>query len=108
MLGLAAFTVEQRTKEIGIRKVLGASVSDLWQLLTKEFVVLVAIGCAIAVPLAYYFMDAWLQQFTYRVSLGWNVFAVSCIGGTVITIITVSFQAIKVAAANPVRSLRSE
>jgi ABC-type antimicrobial peptide transport system permease subunit len=108
IFGLAAFTVEQRTKEIGIRKVLGATVANLWQMLSKEFIVLVTIACFVAVPLAYYFMDAWLQQFIYRMPLSWMVFAISCAGGILITILTVSFQAVKAAIANPVNSLRSE
>jgi putative ABC transport system permease protein len=108
IFGLAAFTVEQRTKEIGIRKVLGATVANLWQMLSKEFIILVMIACFVAVPLGYYFMDAWLEQFIYRTPLRWEVFAISCSGGIIITIITVSFQAVKAAVANPVRSLRSE
>lgn len=108
MFGLAAFTVEQRTKEIGIRKVLGATVANLWQMLSKEFIVLVMISCFVAVPLGYYFMSGWLQQFDYRMTLTWDAFALSCFGGLLITILTVSFQAIKAAVANPVNSLRSE
>ncbi|HEY0741750.1 MAG TPA: ABC transporter permease [Chryseosolibacter sp.] len=108
LFGLAAFTVEQRTKEIGIRKVLGATVANLWQMLSKEFIMLVLTACVIAVPLGYYFMNTWLQQFVYRMPLRWEVFAISCLGGIVITIVTVSFQAIKAAVANPVSSLRSE
>ncbi len=108
LFGLAAFTVEQRTKEIGIRKVLGATVSNLWRMLSREFVILVLIACLISVPIGYYFMNAWLQQFIYRMPLGWEVFALSCLGGIAITILTVSFQAVKAAVANPVKSLRSE
>jgi len=108
LLGLAAFTVEQRTKEIGIRKVLGATAASLWRMLSREFIILVTIACFIAVPLGCYLMNAWLQQFIYRLPLGWEVFAISCVGGILITIITVSFQAMKAAATNPVSSLRSE
>jgi putative ABC transport system permease protein len=108
LFGLAAFTVEQRTKEIGIRKVLGATVANLWQMLSKEFILLVMTACFIAVPLGYYFMNAWLQQFVYRLPLRWEVFVISCVGGVLITILTVSFQVVKAAIANPVTSLRSE
>ncbi|HEY3404022.1 MAG TPA: FtsX-like permease family protein [Ohtaekwangia sp.] len=108
MLGLAAFTTEQRTKEIGIRKVLGATAAHVWQLLSREFIVLVLIACVIAVPLGYYIMQAWLQQFMYRMALGWEVFAIACLGGIVTTIATVSFQSIRVVLANPVKSLRTE
>ena len=108
LFGLAAFTVEQRTKEIGIRKVLGATIAGLWQMLSKEFIILAVIACFIAVPVGYYFMNAWLQQFVYRLPLSWGVFAIACAGGILITIITVSFQAVKAAVANPVSALRSE
>lgn len=108
LFGLAAFTVERRTKEIGIRKVLGATMASLWQMLSREFIVLVLVACFIAVPLGYYFMNTWLQQFVYRMPLRWEVFAISCAGGILITIVTVSFQAVKAALANPVESLRSE
>jgi putative ABC transport system permease protein len=108
LFGLAAFTVEQRTKEIGIRKVLGATVANLWQMLSKEFIVLILISCFIAVPVGYYFMNTWLNQFVYKTSIGWEVFLLSCSGGIAVTILTVSFQAVKAAVADPVKSLRSE
>jgi putative ABC transport system permease protein len=108
LFGLASFVAEQRTKEIGIRKVVGASVFNLWQLLSKDFVLLVIIGCAIAAPLAWYAMHNWLQQYDYRASISWWIFGAAIAGALVITILTVSFQAIKAAIANPVKSLRTE
>ncbi len=108
LFGLASFVAEQRTKEIGVRKVLGATLFDLWRLLSKEFAMLVIISLFIAVPVAYYFMHNWLQNYQYRVSLSWWIFAAAGIGALVITLLTVSFQAIKTALMNPVKSLRSE
>ena len=108
LFGLASFVAEQRTKEIGIRKVLGASVANLWQMLSKDFVVLVIISCLIAGPLAWYFMDGWLQKYTYRDSISWWIFAVSGAGALALTLLTVSYQAIRAALMNPVKSLRSE
>jgi putative ABC transport system permease protein len=108
LFGLAAYMAEQRTKEIGVRKVLGASVSSVWLLLSKDFMMLVLIGCVIAAPLAFYFMTGWLQQYDYRITIGPSVFILSALMAIVITLITISFQAIKAALANPVRSLRSE
>ncbi|MDN5284102.1 MAG: FtsX-like permease family protein [Mucilaginibacter sp.] len=108
LFGLASFVAEQRVKEIGVRKVLGASVANLWRLLSTEFVALVAISLFIAVPLAYYFMQHWLQGYQYRATISWWIFALTGIGAILITLITVSFQAIKAALANPVKSLRSE
>lgn len=108
LFGMASFMAEQRNKEIGVRKVLGASVLNLWGLLSKEFVVLVAISLVIAIPLASYFMDKWLQNFTYRSGLSWWIFAAAGLGALLITLLTVSSQAIKAALANPVKALRSE
>ena len=108
LFGLASFVAEQRTKEIGIRKVMGASVSNLWQLLSKDFVVLVVISCFIAIPIGYYMMNNWLQQYNYRTNLPWWIFALTCVAAIVITLITVSFQSVRAAKMNPVKSLRSE
>ena len=108
LFGLAMFTAERRTKEIGIRKVLGASVINITAMLGKDFMLQVLIAILIASPIAWYCMNIWLQDFAYRVTIGWWVFAVAGIIALLIAIITVSFQAIKAAVANPVESLRSE
>jgi putative ABC transport system permease protein len=108
LFGLAAYIAEQRTKEIGIRKVLGASVSQVWLLLSKEFIVLVLISSVIASPVAFYFLTEWLQKYSYRISIGASVFFWAAFTALAITLVTISFQAIKAALANPVFSLRSE
>ncbi len=108
IFGLASFTAEQRTKEIGVRKVLGASVFNLWQLLSKDFVVLVIISILIASPISYFFMNNWIEKYTYRTDISWWIFGLSGLGSLVITLATVSYQAIKAASANPVKSLRTE
>ena len=108
LFGMASFMAEQRVKEIGIRKVLGASVFNLWKLISKDFVVLVFISLLIAIPVANYFMHRWLQNYQYRTNISWWIFAATAIGALLITLLTVSFQAIKAAVANPVESLKSE
>ncbi|HVU97895.1 MAG TPA: ABC transporter permease [Puia sp.] len=108
LFGLAAYMAEQRTREIGIRKVLGASVAQLWLLLTKDFIVLVAISCIVATPVALYFMHNWLDKYKYHIDIGPGIFLLAAAVALVITILTISFQAIRGATANPTRSLRSE
>lgn len=108
LFGLSSFVAEKRTKEIGVRKVLGASVFNIWRLLSKEFVLLVLVSMLISIPIAYYFMNNWLQDYNYRTSIGWWIFAATGLGAVLITLFTVSFQAIKAALANPVKALRSE
>jgi len=108
LLGLAAFTAGQKVKEIGIRKVLGASVQHIIRLLSVDFVMMVCIASIIAIPLAYWTMNKWLQEFAYRINLSWWIFAESAGIALLIALITVSFQSIKAALANPVNSLRSE
>ena len=108
LLGLVALSAINRTKEIGVRKVLGASVSNIIELLSKDFVKLIAISFVIASPVAYYFMHQWLQNYANRISISWWVFAAAGITAILIALIMVSFQAIKAAVANPVKSLRTE
>lgn len=108
LFGLASFVAEQRTKEIGIRKVLGATVTNLWRMLSRDFVVLVILSCFIAVPIAYYFLSGWLEKYPYRIEISWWVFAIAGLGAVTITLATVSFQAIRAALANPVNSLKEQ
>ena len=108
LFGMASFMAEQRIKEIGVRKVLGASVFDLWRLMSREFVIMIVISLFVAVPIAWWIMHSWLQNYTYRTGLSWWVFAISGFGALVITLLTISYQSIKTAIANPVNSLRSE
>ncbi|HNG62185.1 MAG TPA: ABC transporter permease [Ferruginibacter sp.] len=108
LFGLAAFSAEQRVKEIGVRKVLGASVSGIVGLLSKDFLKLVFVAIVIASPLAWYIMNKWLQDFAYRVDISWWVFVVAGIGAVLIAFITIGFQAIRAATVNPVKSLRTE
>ena len=108
LFGMAAFMAEQRIKEIGVRKVLGASVFNLWRLLSKDFVALVIISLFISIPLARYFMGNWLLHYQYRSGMPWWVFAAAAAGALLITLLTVSYQSIKAASMNPVKSLRSD
>src|SRR6185295_5845628 len=108
LFGLSSFVAEQKTKEIGVRKVVGASIYNIWSLLSKEFVVLVLIAFVIAVPVAYYYLDRWLLTYNYHTDIRPLVFVYSGLGVLAITLLTVSFQSIKAAVANPIKSLRSE
>jgi ABC-type antimicrobial peptide transport system permease subunit len=108
LFGMASFVSEQRRKEIGIRKILGASVGSLWTMLSLEFVQMVLLACGIAIPVAWFYLNDWLQQFTYRVNVSLGVIMLSAAGALTITIITVSFQTIRASMGDPVRSLRSE
>ncbi len=110
LIGLAAFTTEQRTKEIGVRKVIGASVSNLVALVSKEFFILVGVGMVIAFPFAWYFTDSWLQNFAYRIELKgeWLTFLTSALLAFVITLLTVGYHVMRAAHTNPVKSLRDE
>ncbi|MGV3604194.1 MAG: ABC transporter permease [Dyadobacter fermentans] len=108
LFGLVSFLAEQRRKEIGIRKVLGASVASVWALLSRDFVVLVVVASLLAVPVSYYVLSGWLENYAYRTELSWWIFALGIVSALVITLCTVGFQAIKVALLNPVKTLRSE
>ena len=108
LFGLATFTAEQRTKEIGIRKVLGSSVTDIVILLSRDFALLVFISIILACPVAWYGMHYWLQDFAYRLPIQWWIFVLAGIAALLIAMLTVSFQAAKAAWLNPVKALRSE
>jgi putative ABC transport system permease protein len=108
LYGLASFMAVQRIKEVGIRKVLGASAGNIVYLFSKEFIVLIAIAFAIATPIAWYYMHQWLQDYVYRINISWWLFAAGGLASIIIALATISFQAIKAAMANPVKSLRNE
>jgi putative ABC transport system permease protein len=108
LFGLVTYAAEQRTKEIGIRKVLGANVGGIVALLSRDFVKLVIIAAVIAFPAAWFGMNYWLQSFAYRIGISWWIFAIAGLGAVLIALITVSLQTIRAALANPIRSLRSE
>jgi len=108
LFGLAAYTAERRIKEIGIRKVLGASIAGITSLLSKEFLQLVLVSCVIAFPVAWWIMHQWLQDYQYRIEISLWIFLAAGIAAVLIALITISFQSIKAAIANPVKSLRSE
>lgn len=108
LFALAAFTAEQRTKEIGIRKVLGASVFGLVSLLSRDFLKLVFMSIIVSTPLAWYAVDKWLENYAYRVNVSWQIFAIAAVAAIVISLVTISFQSVKAALSNPVKSLRSE
>ena len=108
LFGLASFMAEKRSKEIGIRKVLGATVFNIWRLLSRDFVLLVLISCLFAIPLAYYFLSNWLENYTYHTEITWWIFAMAGFGAMGITLLTVSYQAIKAATVNPVNVLKDE
>jgi len=108
LFGLAAFNAEKRIKEIGVRKVLGASVSQISMRLTVDFLKLVGIAILISLPLGWYVMNKWLEDFTYRINIPWWVFLLAAFLAVLISVLTVSYQSIKAAIVNPVKSLRSE
>jgi ABC-type antimicrobial peptide transport system permease subunit len=108
LLGLVMFTAEQRTREIGIRKVLGATTASLYKLLSRDFLILILFAFVIATPLAWWAMNDWLQNFAYREPIHWTVFVIAGMASLVIALLTISFQAVKAANANPVKSLRTE
>ena len=108
LFGLAAYTAERRTKEIGVRKVLGASVAHITTLLSKDFLQLVLISCLVAFPVAWWLMHKWLQNYKYRIEINWWIFLAAGFSAIGIALITVSFQSVKAAIANPARNLRSE
>jgi ABC-type antimicrobial peptide transport system permease subunit len=108
LFGLAAYVAEQRSKEIGIRKVLGANLPQIWMLISRDFILLVLISSLVASPLAYFFLQNWLEKYSYRVEIGVEVFVIAALLALVVAVITVSFQSIKAALANPVRNLRAE
>ncbi len=108
LFGLASYRMEQRTKEIGVRKVLGASIAHLWQILTRDFITLVLLACVIAVPLSIWLLHQWLRQYEYRTNLPWYIFTAACAGAILIALLTISYHALKAARTNPIKSLRSD
>lgn len=108
LYGLTAYMAENRTKEIGVRKVLGASVSSITTMLSRDFVLLVLLSCLIAFPIAYYIADQMLSTYTYRIRISWDIFVIAGAGAVALTLLTVSYQSIKAALTNPVKSLRDE
>ena len=108
LLGLAAYATERRRKELGVRKVLGASVEGLVVLLSKDFVLLVLLSLIVASPVAWYFMNKWLETFSYRIDVSWWIFAVAALLAMALALLSVSFQAVKAAMSNPVKNLRME
>jgi ABC-type antimicrobial peptide transport system permease subunit len=108
LFGMVSFMVEQRRREISVRKVLGASEFNLWRMMSKDYIWLVIISLVIAAPIAYYFMHSWLQQYEYRYRISWAIFVLAGIGALFIALATVSYQSIRAARANPVNGLRSE
>jgi len=108
LFGLVIFIAQQRVKEIGIRKVLGASLFSITKLLTLDFIKLVCIAIIIASPIAWYAMDKWLQDYAYRINISWITFCIAGLLAIAIALVTISFQSIKAAIANPVKSLRTE
>jgi ABC-type antimicrobial peptide transport system permease subunit len=108
LFGLASYLTEKRAKEIGVRKVLGASTQSIWQLLTKDFFLLVVVASIIASPISYYFLTNWINTYHYQMDISLGVFIWTCLGATIVTLLTVGYQTIKSAIANPVNSLRSE
>jgi putative ABC transport system permease protein len=108
LFGLSAFTITQRLKEIGIRKVLGASTGRIVTLLSRDFLILVGVAALIAFPVAWFAMDSWLQDFAYRTSIAWWIFPLAGIIAMAVALGTICFQAVKAALANPVKSLRTE
>ena len=108
LFGLGMFTTQKRTKEIGIRKILGASITSILTMLTKDFVILIIIALLVATPLSWLMMNRWLQEFAYHINISWVVYVLAGFSAIVIALLTVSYQAIKVALANPVKSLKTE